>query len=513
MLDPIYILIFALTSFNVLVSLLRHFHFLQLKEYRLDRFKTLLCYESGFMKLTTPIGITGYILAIGSILLQSPLLFLLSLIITLSSNLWILLTKGLFRFKPTKKAILIFSLTLLISSLLYLSSATINKLNLVYLFSPIFLYLVTAVFKPITRLAKDKQISKATNKLKDYPNLKVIGITGSYGKSSTKEFLHQILNKQFKTVKTPKNINTDIGVANFIIKTDFTGKEIFIVEMGAYQKGEIAKISKMVQPHISLITAVHNQHLSLYGSQENIAKAKFEIVEHLRPDGLFIQNLDSPGMTYIQQLLLHLPIQTKSVSKNTNLKNITQLKTKLKFEYQGQKYEAPIIGKHFAENLALCIQVAHELKLTDDQIQKSLTNLHLPENTFSIHEGVKNSIIYDDSYNSSPAGFHAIIDTIENQKIKAQKILITRGMLELGPDEKQEHIKIANRLESNFDIVVALSHKTYNYFKDYVKEDKIKYITDPEQLVQFISDTLEDDSLVLLENRVPSQLKKYLLNK
>lgn len=513
MLDPIYLLIFGLTVFNVFISLLRHFHFIQLKEYRYDRLRTLIRYESGFSKLTNPVGFLAYLLAISSVIISSPLVFLLSLIISLSSNLWIIATKGVFRFKPTKKAVLIFCLTLVLSALLYLSSFSITKLNLVFVLSPVFLYLITAIFAPITRLAKDKQIYKATQKLKQYPGMKVIGVTGSYGKSSTKEFLSQILSQHFQTVKTPKNINTDIGVANFILQTDFSDKEIFIVEMGAYQKGEIAKISKMVQPHISLITAVHNQHLSLYGSQRNIAKAKFEIVEYLRPDGLYIQNLDSPGMKYVQEFLIHLPIQTQSISKETNLKDIKQTKSQLEFTFNEVTYQAPIIGKHFAENLSLCIQVAKDLGLSQEKISSSLQKIHLPEHTFSIKKGIKNSVIYDDSYNSSPAGFHAIIDTIENEKIKGTKVLVTRGMLELGPDEAEEHQKIANRLDSSFDLVITISHKTFNYFKDYLPEDKISYITDPDQLVQYIDNFLKEDSIVLLENRVPTQLKNYLLNK
>jgi UDP-N-acetylmuramoyl-tripeptide--D-alanyl-D-alanine ligase len=511
MLDPIYIIIFGLTSFNVLVSLLRHFHFIQLKEYRFDRFRTLLLYENGLSKLTTPLGIFSTLGALYSVLVQSPLAFLLSLIIGLSSNLWIVFTKGVFRFKPTKKAILIFLLTLSASLLFFVSSATINKLNLIYILSLPLIYSITALFMPITRLAKDIQIQKATQKLKQYSNLKVIGITGSYGKSSTKEFLYQIVSPHLKTIKTPKNINTDIGVANFILKTDFSNQDIFIVEMGAYQKGEIAKICKMVKPSISIITAVHNQHLSLYGSQKNIAKAKFEIVDNLRPDGWFIQNLDSPGMKYIQDFLTHLPVQKLSISKDTNLQNITQKNETLQFQLNQQSYQSPITGKHFAENLSLSILAAQKLSLTEEQINQSLKETFLPSNTFSIKKGIKNSIIYDDSYNSSPAGFHAIIGTIENKQIKGKKILITRGMLELGTDEKEEHIKIANRLDANFDLVIIISHKTFKYFQDYLPTQKLKYITDPDQLIQYLDEQLVENSLVLLENRVPSQLHNYLL--
>lgn len=517
MLDPIYLLILGLTGLNILVSSLRHLHFIQLKEYRYDRFKTLLRYESGVFQITTPLGLISFLVSIYTLATQSFLLFLGSLILHLASNLWIVLQKGLFHPKPTKKALLIFSITHAINFLLFLSTTTITKLNLIFVFAMPIIYLVTFAFAPITRLAKNKQIAKATKKLSNYPNLKVIGITGSYGKSSTKEFLYQILKDHRKTIKTPKNINTDIGVANFVLNSNFQGKEIFIVEMGAYQKGEIAKISQMVKPDISIITAVHNQHLSLFGSQKNIAKAKYEIVDNLKPGGHFIYNLDSPGIKYIQEFLLSNPIQRTSISKDINknpnqlLSIISQKEDTLKFQLDSYSYEAPITGKHFAENLSLSILAAQKMELSSSQIKSSLQSIHLPTNTFSIHEGIKLSTIYNDSYNSSPAGFHAIIDTIEHQEVKGKKLLITRGMLELGSDEKQEHQKVATRLNQNFDLVITISLKCFHYFQDYLPEDKLKYITDPDQLIQFLDKQLSQKSLVLLENRVPSQLIKYLI--
>jgi UDP-N-acetylmuramoyl-tripeptide--D-alanyl-D-alanine ligase len=517
MFDPIYLLIFGLTAFNILISSLRHLHFIQLKEYRFDRFKTFIRYESGLLKLTNFISLIGFLISIYSLTIQSPLLFLGALIILLSGNLWILLTKGLFRFKPTKKALLIFAIANCLNIILFLSTTTISKLNQVLVFSLPILYITVIAFSPITRLAKDRVINKAANKLAGFPHLKVIGITGSYGKSSTKEFLYQLIKDHKKTIKTPKNINTDIGVAQFILQSDFQDKEVFIVEMGAYQKGEIKKICQMVEPEISILTAVHNQHLSLFGSQKNIAKAKFEIIENLRPGGHLFYNLDSPGMKYIQDFLLSHPVERTSISKqetlhpNKLLSDITQQQKSLKFKVNTTEFQAPITGKHFAENISLAILTAQKIKLTEKQIQASLQKLQLPENTFSIHQGIKKSVIYNDSYNSSPAGFHALIDTVEHKKPKGKKILVTRGMLELGKDEKQEHQKIANRLDQNFDLVITISLKSFHYFEDYLSEKKLKYITDPDQLINFLQEQLTENSLVLLENRVPSQLIKYLI--
>lgn len=516
MLDPIYLLFLVLTFSLVFISSLRVLHFIQLKEYRFDRLRTLIRYEGGLTKLNTFIGYIAFFVALYALLTSSLLIFGLSLLLSLANNLWIILRKGIYRFKPTGKAMLIYFLHWVALSLFFLESFTITKLNIIFLISTPLLLILTAFFAPITRLAKDLRIQKATQKLSQYPNLKVIGITGSYGKSSTKEFLYQILSQNTSVIKTPKNINTDIGVANFILKTDFSQAEIFIVEMGAYQKGEIAKISRMVEPDISLITAVHNQHLSLYGSQLNIAKAKYEIVENLKPNGLFIYCLDSPGMKYIQQFLQNNPIQAQSLTTDQNkeanyhLEEIKQISpNNLQFKLQETTFSAPIVGKHFASNLSLCVLVAQHLGLTNKQIQSFLDKTHLPENTFSIKKGTKSSVILDDSYNSSPAGFQAAISTAETYTDKF-KILVTMGMLELGSDEAEEHQKIAIQADKTFDLVIVTSLKTYKYFQDYVKDEKLKYITDPAQLLKFMKVELPENAVILLENRVPASLKNYL---
>ena len=516
MIDPIYILFLGLTFLNLFISSLRILHFIQLKEYRFDRFKTLIRYEGGLAKLNTVLGYLSYFLAIYALVINNLLLFGVSLLLALSNNLWILATKGLYRFKPTVKALALYFTHFVLLILFFLQSLTITRLNIIFLASSVLLVTLTLLLAPITRLFKNIRISQAQKKLYMYTDLKVIGITGSYGKSSTKEFLYQILDQHTKVIKTPKNINTDIGVANFILQTDFQDAKVFIVEMGAYQKGEIAKISKMVSPHISIITAVHNQHLSLYGSHENIAKAKFEIVENTRPDGIFLYCMDSPSIKYIQQFLQKFPIQNQSITATSDASSTNHIKDlrqtndgHLKFALNDQQYSAPIIGKHFATNLGLCVLACQQLGLDDQQIKTYLTKTFLPENTFSIKKGVNSSIILDDSYNSSPAGFKAAISTAETYT-KNFKILVTMGMLELGRDEAQEHQKIAIQANKVFDIIVVTSLKTYKYFQDYIPDSKLKYIGDPKNIVKFIQKNLKNQSIVLLENRVPASLKNYL---
>ena len=113
---------------------------------------------------------------------------------------------------------------------------------------------------------------------------KIIGITGSYGKTSSKELLSQLLEEHFETVKTLKNENTEISIARRILNAVNPGVAIFVMEVGAYKRGEIARVCRMAPPDVAWITAIGNQHIDLFGGQENIKRAKFEIVEGLKPE-------------------------------------------------------------------------------------------------------------------------------------------------------------------------------------------------------------------------------------
>jgi UDP-N-acetylmuramoyl-tripeptide--D-alanyl-D-alanine ligase len=167
-----------------------------------------------------------------------------------------------------------------------------------YLFSALILLLGVP-----TRIVKRHIIGRASKKMRRYPQLIVIGVTGSYGKTSVKTILAHILSGAKRVIATPEHVNTDIGIARFIlsakggsasgVKTDFTGADIVIVEMGAYKRGEIQIMCDMVKPTIGILTAINEQHLSLFGSMKNIQSAKYESLRSLPQDGLAVTNRDN----------------------------------------------------------------------------------------------------------------------------------------------------------------------------------------------------------------------------
>ena len=274
-------------------------YFWQLKEYRLDRFKDFLKSNQGEEIWKDPRflwrGIGAFILLI------SPIPYI-AITVLLLDVLFLLLKHRKFR-RPvfTIKITLIIFFSFLAEILLF----KFFPLNLAFiLFLRFFtISLLVFLFYIPSRLAKSFFIWRATAKISKYKKLLVVGITGSYGKSSVKEFASHFLATDFKVIKTPKNINSEIGIAKFILKTDFSGIDFFVCEMGAYRRGEIQTICDMVKPKVGILTTIAEQHLALFGSMQNIQSAKYELLRSIPKSGLVLTNADNPYcMEYIKDL-------------------------------------------------------------------------------------------------------------------------------------------------------------------------------------------------------------------
>ncbi|MFH1894776.1 MAG: Mur ligase family protein, partial [Patescibacteria group bacterium] len=147
--------------------------------------------------------------------------------------------------------------------------------------APVIVSIIVLLFQPLTVLARNRIIKRAKIKREKFPNLLVVGITGSYGKTSTKEFLASILSERFNVLKTKNHQNSEIGISQCILSELKPEHEIFIVEMGAYNRGGIKLLCDIVKPKIGILTGINEQHMATFGSQENIIKGKYELIESL----------------------------------------------------------------------------------------------------------------------------------------------------------------------------------------------------------------------------------------
>lgn len=515
MFSPINIIIALLWLASALADFFEYTYIWQLKEYRMDRFRDFLTTVQGQKFLNryqffwrSFLSIIIFFWPINDIVVLKYLLitlFFVDFIILLYHKV----KRGLIRPVFTHKAILIILVSLLSESLIFIYSQDWILLLLLLIIRFFTLSFWVWIVNQPTIWIKKYLIKKATKKINRLKNLTVIGITGSYGKSTVKKFLAHILSQKFSVIHTPGNINTEIGVAKFILTNDFSDKNIFIVEMGAYTIGEIKLLCNMVKPKVGILTAINEQHLSLFGSIKNTQKAKYELLESLPTDGLAITNGDNP---YCTEFLYKLKSQIKTFGfekeNNPDLLvtdiNTTPEKTSFSYTYLGKEYqiESNILGDHNALNLGACKIVADFFKMNNNEIKEAIKTL--PRITEPIKYG--NTTIIDDSYNSNPDGFKAALNFLTTFKNK-RKIIVTRGMLELGKETDYLHEKIAGEISFVADELIIIRPD----FADALKKGivpkfgtKVRTIFNDQDLLNYFKKIKKEEAVILLENKIPT---------
>jgi len=433
-------LIFFLFSFK---AILRCLYFWQLKEYRFDRFKDLFSSQE----------IKNYLL---------PTKFFLKPKITIKILLLIYLSSYLF-FQILKT-----NLGPLTPILAYLSLPLLVAINV-------------GLLSPLTQFSYGLIILIAKIKMRlSHKSTKVIGITGSFGKTSTKEILSEVLAGKYSVCKTPATRNTAIGVALTILKSLKKSHQIFIVEMGAYRRGEIKQICQIVRPQIGILTGINQQHLSLFGSLDNTIKAKMELIQSLPENGLAIFNAANP-------ITKKLKTSVKSV------KSIT-------YQLPKPAFKTNLVGDFFQTNLSAVYLVAKHLKLTDSQIKSKFLTLPDKLNSLKPVIGLNKANIINHTYSSNPQGFNSAIKHAGQLK-SANKILITSGIIELGDQSASIHRQLARESLKVFDEVYITKKNIYQHFSQQNKN--VVFAPDLNKLLQLLKPKLSSNTLVLLESRLP----------
>ena len=526
-LSPTYLLIAALWLTSAIFDHSGYTYYLQLKEYRFDRFMDFLRTREGNRVLLQPDALWRALgaLAAYAILHDTPQEFLIILGILLLDAGYIvyrILVKKKIRYpKPTAKATLIVLCAILLEAYILLLVRDVSTILLILVFRFFLIVVLVIIFNIITTIIKKQYIFRATKKLAAQKQLTVVAITGSYGKSSVKEFLAHLLEEKFTVVKTPNNINTEIGIARFILSHDFSKDDIFVCEMGAYTIGEIKLMCDMVHPSIGILTAISTQHLALFGSIRNIQKAKYELLEAIPEDGLVVTNADNPYCIEMLDTLRANHIMTFGTDPD---KRPDCLITNIKASLQGTSYEGicmgepgkietPVIGAHHAYNIAPAVLVAVGLGVEkQDIIERAKTFPTNQHGSLQVYPYGK-SIIIDDSYNSNPNGFRAALDVCAKYPSEKHRIVITRGMLELADQSKELHEQIGGEIAFVADELVVITEDYYDEIKTGVGskyQTDVQLITDHKKLLAFIQDKKNMECVILLENRMPEIITQEL---
>lgn len=431
----------------------------QLKEYRTDRMRT---HFQDIGRKNSLLAIIGY-----SSLRQTkrPEFTLKSSLIIFGSFLFLLVLGNQ-----------VSKLTWKLSFQVSFTAQELRSWLILFLIVPIIVFLATLILNFLSNILKRRIIEKARKKIAKFPNLTVVGITGSYGKSTTKEILAKILEKKYKILKTPANVNTAIGIAQLILKDLTAEHQIFVTEMGAYKRGEIKEICDIVKPKIGILTAVNEQHLALFGSIENTIRAKFELVESLPKDGLAILNIGDKNIQKgleeakiaakkklysaeakadvsaadIDVLSGHLKFKTvyplKFCSPTTNFKEIWAGKSKLRRVNgaQIQDFKINLIGRHNVSNALAAIIGAEYFGLVAKEISEILRKTNQFAHTFFSCAGPNGSIFINDAYNANPDGVTAGIDYLKDQP--GRKIVVMSSLVELGVAARTIHKRLGRQI-------------------------------------------------------------------
>ncbi len=301
-------------------------------------------------------------------------------------------------------------------------------------------------------------------------NPTVIAITGSYGKTTTKEYMAHLLGARFRVLKTPKSYNTLMGVSKVInqILPNDNSYDYFIVEMGAYIPGEIAAICRLAKPAISLVTAVGPMHLERFGSIENTAKAKYEIIEALPADGLAVFNDDDPRVKAMNDRgypATRIGVTQKDApGARFNAHNVTMTINGLDFDVldtqtgEQQHIHAPVYGEHNVSNILMALAVARHLGLSFAELAMRAATLEPAEHRL-VRRVLPNGVItIDDAYSANPIGTRQALAVLKLSD-KGQRIVITSGMVELGPIQDEENRKLGAAIAGVATDVVLINDR------------------------------------------------------
>ncbi|MFD2830700.1 UDP-N-acetylmuramoyl-tripeptide--D-alanyl-D-alanine ligase [Corticicoccus populi] len=282
---------------------------------------------------------------------------------------------------------------------------------------------------------------------------KVIAITGSNGKTTTKDMVECLLRPDYKVKKTEGNYNNEIGLPLTLLDLD-ADTEVSILEMGMDSFGDIQFLSEMAEPDIAIITNVGESHIEKLGSRENIAKAKYEIVDGLKENGTFIYSKDYPRLEAIVEKDVPYQILTGGMDKGNDvvIESVEQTSVQTLFSLStGDYIEIPHLGAHNAQNATLALLAAKVLGKEIYETKNYFKHLSVTKMRMEQTEHESGTLIINDAYNASASSMKSALDTVENMN-RSKKVVVLADILELGEYSNEIHDGIGEYLNEKHGI-------------------------------------------------------------
>ncbi len=369
-----------------------------------------------------------------------------------------------------------------------------NKTKATLDFSDVAIILVEDTIKALGQLAAYKR------SLYDIP---VIAITGSVGKTSTKDIVANVVSQKYKTLKTEGNFNNHLGVPLTLLRLD--DHEAAVIEMGMNHEGELRYLTNIAKPTISVVTNIGTSHIGNLGSRENILNAKMEILEGMEDKNLVINNDNDLLHKYYEENKSQINIKTFGIENQSDVMatNIVLNSNDSEFKYGDETIKVPVGGEHFIYNSLCAVTIAELLNIDLEEIKQGIENFELTQKRMEIITLKNGTKVINDSYNASYESMKASLQYLAKFN-QPRKIAVLGDMLELGDFSEDLHIKVGEEVEKNkIDLLLCMGKEAANIVKGAseagMELDKIKYYKTQEEIVEFLKENMSSSDVILFK--------------
>ncbi|MCR4588440.1 MAG: UDP-N-acetylmuramoyl-tripeptide--D-alanyl-D-alanine ligase [Lachnospiraceae bacterium] len=520
MICKICVLVAAVLDFCLILRY--NLHMFQLNGYKNKEHLPWLMKNAGKQRLLWVLLGAAILFALLTLILQKEMAGYILLFLTFLPILWYY--NYLRRQKAKKKLnytarvkrlmvtnVLVIALLTVVAVLLGGEAAGCLILSLCLAAEPLIIMLSNRINQPVEKAVNQYYIRDAQKMLRSNKNLTIIGITGSYGKTSMKYFLGAILQEKYNTLITPESYNTPMGIVKTIRGSLKPSHEIFVCEMGARHVGDIKEICDIVHPHHGILTSIGPQHLETFFTIDNIVNTKFELADALPADGLLFLNGDNDLVRERGQRYKAIYFGTEGKTEGYKAQDIqySELGTSFKVvtpSGESEMFQTRLIGSHNLIDLLGAIAAAHTLGVPLTDMKVAIRRIQPVAHRLQLIER-GNVTIIDDAFNSNPVGSKAAVETLA--MFGGERILVTPGMVELGKEEERYNFEFGTYAADCCDVIILVGKKRTRPIAEGVKsrnfpEDKL-IVTDTleEALAAAYSIPTEEHRYILLENDLP----------
>ncbi len=371
------------------------------------------------------------------------------------------------------------------------------------------------LLEPLEKTFRQRYLNEAKQKLNSMNQLIKIGITGSYGKTSSKNILHEILSKKYYALMTPASFNTPMGITRTIRESLKPIHQVFIAEMGADKVGEIKELMNFVQPSIGVLTSIGPQHLNTFKSIENIIHEKFEVIEQLPVDGVGILNMDEP---YIKsyQIKNTCKIITYGIKESAMFQALNICYSKegtsfdVLFEEKTYAFKTRLLGEHNVYNILAAIAVGYHLGIDFDELKDAVKQVNYIAHRLELKKQ-GNLVILDNAFNSNPVGSKMSLDVLK--QMDGYRIVMTPGMIDLGEKQDEYNRLFGTYMKGAADLIILVGQNQTKAIYEGIKSsgydmDQVIVVDKVVDGFSHVYGLKRDDVVLLIENDLPDAFNR-----